>query len=710
MFIRITTVRKASKTYQYAQIVESFRRDSDGQPAHRVVAKLGAVSQLLIANLRTAFRAEAAGSAVVLPTVPAPLLSGVRAFRYLDVALCLHFWARLGLGELLNTVAPSDGLDVPVASVVAALVAHRCTDPGSKLSAQAWFPRTALPELLGVSPAQFNNARVHRALTVLENVGPALQAANAVQRAARPGGLKALYLDVTDTWFVGRGPELAKKRKTKEGLWRRKIGIVLLCDSDGHPMRWRVIGGRVADNRAMTELAKDLKGIPWLSEIPVACDRAMGKPRTLRRLADAGVFYVTMLPSDGFAAFTADKIPRGVADHVVLDADDAVEQADAAAERAGMSRARERMRALDLGVRTAVPARPEPRTHRNPPAHAKRLADARVIHAARTAGETKTAAAARLDITPATATRIADLLRLTPDLQAAVEAGRGDLLSLEDLRRISKRPVEEQGKLFEDEVAARRVAPDDDSEDDDDDGAPTTARVIITFNPAAFVTARTSANGMQGRLDAAVAEVNRGLASPRSKRTKDDALVEAHRVLRSFDAEDLYDVVIGERAGAQRVHPVVTMTRHEDVWKARRALDGFGVLVAHPDLVATTDDLVRTYAQKNKIEEDFHVIKSMVDVRPVFHRTDAKVDAHVTVCMLALMVARAIEAAAEREISASRALELLEPVKLLTMRGPPVIHGLSEPSPAESALVQKLGVASLLDTAALAKRMKPVTR
>ena len=715
MFIQVTKVHKGAKTYKYAKIVESCRRKSDGQPTHRVVANIGAASDLLIENLRAAFRAEAAGAAVVLPTPPV-LPPGIRAFAYLDVALCLEFWDRLGLGSLLDAVIPRGALDVSVRSVVAALVAHRCTAPGSKLSAQTWFPRTALPELLGVFPDQFNNARLHRALTLLEKAGPALQTEHARRLSARPGGFKALYLDVTDTWFVGLGPDRAEKRKTKEGLWRRKIGIVLLCDYEGFPIRWQVVGGRRADNGAMTDLARDLKNVAWLSGIPVACDRAMGKPRTLRRLEDAGVHYVTMLTSDGFPAFTDGKIPAGVANAVHVDAEDAVAQADAAAERAGMVRVRDRMRALDLGVRTAVRARPEVRTHRDPPAHAKRLSDALEVRAARAAGETRDAVAARLGLSPGTVSRIADLLRLTSDLREAVDRGEADALSFEELRRISKLPEDEQHAVFDAERAVHcdgETGEEGEEGDDDDDPAhpPPSARVIITFNPAAFVRARQGARAMRERLDTAIAELNRSLGSVRSKRTPEAALVEAARVVRKFDATDVFDVEVTARPGTLGSRPLVSLTLKQDIWDQHRGLDGFGVLVAHPALAGSADDLVRTYSDKNKIEEDFHVIKSVVDVRPVFHRTDAKVDAHVTLCMLALTVARGLERAVGGDTTASRILEELGSVKLLRLSSTsPALHAVSDPTEPQRALVARLTSDALLDTATLAKRMHIVAR
>ena len=46
MQVRATTFRRGNKTYQYAQLVESYRRKSDGVPLHRVIANLGRITDV----------------------------------------------------------------------------------------------------------------------------------------------------------------------------------------------------------------------------------------------------------------------------------------------------------------------------------------------------------------------------------------------------------------------------------------------------------------------------------------------------------------------------------------------------------------------------------------------------------------------------------------------------------------------------------------
>src|SRR5690606_40314332 len=70
--------------------------------------------------------------------------------------------------------------------------------------------------------------------------------------------------------------------------------------------------------------------------------------------------------------------------------------------------------------------------------------------------------------------------------------------------------------------------------------------------------------------------------------------------------------------------------------------DGFTVLVGHPDLPHAPQELCALYRAKQAVEVDFHVIKSAVKLRPVRHRTTCKVRAHVTLCMLALLLYRTL--------------------------------------------------------------------
>jgi hypothetical protein len=264
MHIRIARVKRDDKTYEYAQLVQSFRRESDGMPTQRVLENLGPPGSIEVENMRAALAAAKAGKLVVVAIAPRrtgrPKKPTVN-LRYLDLAVLHELWSELGLDEMLSSLIPNGNAELSPAAVVAALTLQRCVDPGSKLYASRWLPRTALPELLAIPPKSFNNTRLHRVLDALDEATGSLMRQLPRRYAERDGAFAALFLDVTDTWFVGLGPSMAERAKTKEGSVQRKIGIVLLCNEHGLPIRWEVIPGTRSDPKSMTEMIRSITGL-----------------------------------------------------------------------------------------------------------------------------------------------------------------------------------------------------------------------------------------------------------------------------------------------------------------------------------------------------------------------------------------------------------------------------------------------------------------
>ena len=356
MHVRVSCVTRHGKTYRYAQLVETFRRPTDGMPAHRVIAALGDPDSLDVQNLRAALAAARDGKrvAVVRHTRAANSVSlkPTVSLRYLDLAVLLSLWHEVGLDELLTELLPQGGEQVAPASIVAALVLQRCVDPGSKLYAARWMPRTALPELLGIVPEQFNNTRLHRVLDDLDDVTSGLMAKLPHRYVARDGKFASLFLDVSDTWFVGDGPALAAKGKTKEGRIEKKIGIVLLCNQDGLPIRWDVISGSQADPTAMTRMLQSVRNVSWAEQVPIVCDRSMGTTAMVRGMLETDLRFVTALTKNEFDAY-APALPHAAfaslaphSDSFDTDVANAIECASAS----GLDRHTDDLFVLDLGI------------------------------------------------------------------------------------------------------------------------------------------------------------------------------------------------------------------------------------------------------------------------------------------------------------------------------------------------------------------------
>jgi hypothetical protein len=105
--------------------------------------------------------------------------------------------------------------------------------------------------------------------------------------------------------------------------------------------------------------------------------------------------------------------------------------------------------------------------------------------------------------------------------------------------------------------------------------------------------------------------------------------VEVGKVISKYKTAKHFDVAITDTS--------LAVTRKQDQIDAEAALDGFYVLrtpVAASQLDAS--GVVTAYKNLKYVERDFRHIKADdLDLRPVFHRLEERVKAHVLICMLA---------------------------------------------------------------------------
>ncbi len=81
-------------------------------------------------------------------------------------------------------------------------------------------------------------------------------------------------------------------------------------------------------------------------------------------------------------------------------------------------------------------------------------------------------------------------------------------------------------------------------------------------------------------------------------------------------------------------------SRNEDSIRNEAALDGLYVIrTSLPTERMERDDVVRSYKLLSQVERSFRSLKTMdLHVRPIFHRTEPRVRAHIFLCMLAYYV------------------------------------------------------------------------
>jgi hypothetical protein len=687
--LRWSTHKKRGEVIRYAQLVESYRRP-DGVPGHRVIANLGRLSVVEFENFRTALQAAREGRPVVVDAVPASPVRVRANFAYLAVAVLLQIWRDLGLDEILGGLLDGEAA-VEAKDVVATLVLQRCLAPGSKLSAIEWFPTTALPELLGVSPNHFNNSRVHRVLDALDVVSDALQARLPDRLCARQGAFVALFLDATDTWFEGRGPALAKKGRDKEGLYRRRIGIVLVCDQRGFPLAWRVVPGDYRDTNELLALARAVAGWEWARGLPLVLDRAVGRPASVGTLCDLGLRFLTALPSDEFSTCGAD-ISWDFVEQLKLSLADDDHDADLArirqaAESAGFVQVGGDRYLRDLGV-FAKDTPPD----QNGTSQA--VAALRMAHRLAERHESGIEIGSR-GMSERNAQRYLQLLRLCDEVQQRVAAGAADRLTLQQLQGIAMLPRDAQAAAL-DALAAesagrpRRVSAD---------VAPVLVRGVLQLNPERLWSDRRLAARRAAEIERLVSDLNAVLANPNCRRRDATVLRDVHAQIERCRMGDIYTVDLVTEGAARHL----VIHRDADRERFRRRSDGLNLFVAHPDTSAPAADLVELYFAKDRVEKDFQIIKSVIELRPVHHRTDPKLRAHVTICMLALLLECVLDhllRSAGIERSAQRVLEALGTCHLNLVsddQDSSLAYLLTERTPDQKLWLAKLGMERLAD-------------
>src|SRR6266540_1409610 len=82
----------------------------------------------------------------------------------------------------------------------------------------------------------------------------------------------------------------------------------------------------------------------------------------------------------------------------------------------------------------------------------------------------------------------------------------------------------------------------------------------------------------------------------------------------------------------------------------------------------TPVEAVRIYEELSEVERAFANLKDVIELRPIYHRTDPRVEAHIFIAALAFLLHRMIEKklkAAGLDLSATEALHVLRTVRLV---------------------------------------------
>jgi hypothetical protein len=320
MFIRQCTRVVNGKRQAYWALVESYRTERG--PRQRVVAWLGKLDEAGRLGVRRAAQAPDADTAHQSGPLsarqqtlfeeespaPEPRWVEVNAAK-VRVENCRQFggpWLalelirKLQLDEFLQGALPEGREHVAWSLSALILVISRLLEPASELyTAEQWYPKTALPELLGVPVEQVDDNRLYRALDELLPHKERLQ----VHLKQRMGALFALeydilLYDVTSTFFEGR----ADFRMAQRGYSRdqrsdcKQVCIALVVSRCGMPLGYEVFPGNTADVSTVEQIVTLMEQRYGKSYRIWVMDRGMVSEKNLAFLRKEGRRYLVGTP------------------------------------------------------------------------------------------------------------------------------------------------------------------------------------------------------------------------------------------------------------------------------------------------------------------------------------------------------------------------------------------------------------------------------
>ena len=156
-----------------------------------------------------------------------------------------------------------------------------------------------------------------------------------------------------------------------------------------------------------------------------------------------------------------------------------------------------------------------------------------------------------------------------------------------------------------------------------------------------------------------------------------------------------------------------TLTLKPDVWERRHRYNGFLLFVCHPELTQSGAEIAAAYRRRDLVEKDFQTIKGEIKLRPIYHYKDSKVSAHVTLCMLALLLERVLQSklrAANQSITAKSCFELLQTCHLNRHRGAEgqsLYYTLTVPTDEQRRILSALGLDRLVSEEAVQRATTP---
>ena len=314
MFLRRIRPRGKGRRQEYWALLESYRTAKGSR--HRVVAYLGKLSAKEVSGWEK-LAAKVDGKAPPPAGLfdPPPADDGLGKFASVDlknirlrnmrefgqVYLARVLWRMLGLDALLSGLMPRGLEEVPWGTTAAILCIARFCHPSSELYIERHFyPKSALEDLLGVSPGQVQTDRLYRGLDHLLKHKKAIE----VHLRQRLGQLfdlsfDVLLYDLTSTYFEGQcaGNDMAKRGYSRDSRGDcPQVVIALIVTTDGYPLGYEVYDGNTADSTTVKRIVEKVEDEHGKSRRIWVMDRGNVSEANLEFIRRRGGQYIVGTP------------------------------------------------------------------------------------------------------------------------------------------------------------------------------------------------------------------------------------------------------------------------------------------------------------------------------------------------------------------------------------------------------------------------------
>jgi transposase len=331
MFIRQYFQNENGTRRAYWALVESYR--SEAGPRQRVVAWLGKLDEAgrlgveqSAQDSRPQARAKNAtrqlslfdladdGDSPVEPRWVEVNLSAVRVENCVQFGgpwLALEIVRRLQLDQFLKNVMTSGRERVAWWRSALILVVARLCEPSSELYvAEQWYPKTALPALLGVPAENVDDNRLYRTLDELLPHKEQLE----VHLKERMGELfdleyDLLMYDVTSTYFEGqaeRNPLAQRGHSRDKRSDCKQVCIGLVVSRCGMPLGYELFAGNTADVTTVEHIVRTMEQRYGKSDRIWVMDRGMVSDANIAFLIKGGRRYIVGTPKSMLKKFEAE--------------------------------------------------------------------------------------------------------------------------------------------------------------------------------------------------------------------------------------------------------------------------------------------------------------------------------------------------------------------------------------------------------------------